>query len=88
VAEKLRCAAADQQDGGVTRCLSLAKCDIRLDEVAGALNVGVPARLEVVDDAVQSLLFRGPNVCRPACFLEAVFRIENLVRLTGIIGNN
>ena len=60
VAEKLRCAAADQQDGGVTRCLSLVKCDVRLDEVAGALNIGVPAGLEVVDDAVQPLLLEAP----------------------------
>ena len=88
VPEKLRCAAADQQDGGITRCFSLAKCDVRFNEVAGTLNVSVPAGLEVVDDSVQSLLFRGTDVNCPPLLLESVLGVENLVRLAGIIRND
>ena len=88
VPEKLRCAAADQQDGGITRCFSLAKCDVRFNEVARTLNVGVPAGLEVVNDSVQSLLFCGTDVSCPPLLLESVLGVENLVRLAGIIRND
>ena len=59
-----------------------------MDQVTGALDVSIPTGLEVVNDSVKPFLFRGTDVRRPALLLEPMFRVENLVRLPCIIGDD
>ena len=87
VPEKLRGAATDQQHGVVTGGLRLAKRDVGLDQVTGALDVSIPTGLEVVNDPVEPFLFRGTDMRHPTLFLEPMFRVQNLVGLPGIISH-
>ena len=52
VPEKLRRPPSDQKHGVVVGGFRLPKCNVCLDKVAGALDVGVPPGFEVVDDAM------------------------------------
>ena len=68
MAQELRRAAADQKYGVVAGGFRLAKRHISLDEVTGALNVGVPPRVEIVNDSVEAFLFWSPR-CTPSILL-------------------
>ena len=88
MAQELRRAAADQKYGVVAGGFRLAKRNISLDEVTGAFNVGVPLRLEIVNDSVEAFLFGRPNMRRPSLFLKTMFRVENLVGFPGVVSDN
>ena len=88
MAEEFRRASADQHHRGVVPDLDLPERDVAPNAIAGALHVGVPVRLEIVNDTVQELATRRGNHHLPARLTKSLLRVIDLQRLAGVIRNN
>ena len=88
MAQVLGRAAAEHEHGRVVVHPHLVEREIRLGAVARALDVGVPARLEVVDDEVQAPLARRRNHRTDAGLEQPMARVEALVALARVAGDD
>ena len=88
VAEVLGGAAAEDEDGVVVGYIDLVEGDVGGEAVAGALDVGVPAWLEVVHDEVEAADGWGGNGGLPVCLLKAMHGVEGFVGFAGVSGSD
>ena len=88
VAEVLGGAAAEDKDGVVLGDLDVVEGEVGGEAVAGALDVGVPAWLEVVHDEVKAANGWGGNGGLPVCFLKAMHGVEGFVGFAGVSGDD
>lgn len=88
VAEVLGCTASEKEDGIVVGDIDVVEGDVRGQAVAGALDIGVPAGLKVVDDEVEATHGWGGNCGLPIFFLKAMNGVERFVGFAPISGND
>ena len=88
VAEVLGGAAAEDEDGVVVADVDVVEGEVGCQTIAGALDVGVPAWLEVVHDEVEAANGWGGNGGLPVCLLKAMHGVERFVGFAGVSGND
>ena len=88
VAEILRSAAAQDEDGIITTHIYLVERDVGLQAVTGSLDVGIPPWLKVVHDEMEATNRRGSNRNRPALLAKPMNGIKSFVGFASISGND
>ncbi len=79
VAEILRSATAQNEDGVILTHLYLVKGEVGLQAVAWPLDVSIPPWLKVVYDEMETTSRRSRNGCVPVCLAKAMNRVEGFV---------
>jgi hypothetical protein len=81
-------AAAEHEHGLVVVDAHVVERQVGLGGVAGLLDVGVPARLEVVDHEVQAALAGRRDARREAGLGQALPGVQGLEALAGVAGDD
>jgi len=87
IAQVLRSAAAQNEDGVILTNLYLVEGEIGLETVAGTLDVGVPPWLKVVHDEMEATHRRSSNGDAPVFLPKAMNRVEGFVGFAGVSGD-
>ena len=85
VAKEFRCPSSHQDHGIIVLGLHLADGHVCLNKVAWFFNVGVPAWVKIMDDAVESFFLGGGQHRLHTRFLETIHGIQDLEGLAGIV---
>jgi len=88
IAEVLRSAAAQNEDGIVITHIYLVEREVRLKTVAGTLNVGIPPRLKVVHYEMEATSRRSSNGNAPVFLPKPMNRVKRFVGFAGISSND
>jgi hypothetical protein len=81
-------ASADNQDGVEFQRGDILKGRGRFQPIAGPLDAGIPAGLEIVHDQMQPLLRRCGDHRLPARLLEPMNGVQRFVTFSGIAGDD
>jgi hypothetical protein len=88
IAEVLGSAATQNEDGIVVIYIDLVEREVRLETVAGTLDIGIPPWLEVVHDEMEAAKRRSSNGDAPVFLAKPMNRIKRLVGFASISGND
>ena len=79
IAEVLRSATAQNEDGVIISHLHLVECEVGREAVARALDIGIPPRLEVVHDEMEAANGGCGNGDAPVFLSKPMNRVERFV---------
>ncbi len=79
---------AEDQNSLELRRLHLIEGNVSVQSIAGALDVGVPSRLEIVHHQMQAASRRGGYHGTPAFFPESVHGVKGLIGFATVTGND
>ena len=88
VAQVLRGPSAHQYDSDVIFDHDFIKGDIGLHTVALPFDIGIPARLKIMHNQIQSAFRGSGNIDLVFGLLKSVHRVESFVGLAGVAGND
>jgi len=88
VTQKLGSPSANQQDSGIVVHVDVLKRHIGIDQVAGFLDISIPAGIEIVNHRIELFLLGRRNHGLKPRLHKSMLGVENLVTLSRIVGHN